>query len=119
MHGYESESEVNTLSILRDQDCLGCVSSIHLLGLFSTTVTMRRPFSPSRFSPSAKRPRSCAGHGRTFEADTVITEAMNVSPKRAETNVRRWRGVKLSALDKDISKKESKFSSIPLARIAG
>lgn len=78
----------NTLSYALG-DCLGCASSIHRLGLFSTTVTARCPSSPPRASPSAKRPRSCAGQGRTLDAETVTTDARNVRPNRVDTILRR------------------------------
>ncbi|KAJ3485361.1 hypothetical protein NLI96_g5025 [Meripilus lineatus] len=72
---------------------VGAFSSIHLLGLFSTTIFLLA-LAPSPDSPSAKRPMVRAGHGRTSEAVTVTTDAAAVSPNRYETNARRWRGEK-------------------------
>ena len=102
---HRPEGELWTPSLIRkagygctlDWDAFGTglVSSIHLLGLFSTTVTPFLPFIPSIMAepcafPSACRPR-CAGQGRKADAETVTTDARNVKPKREEMNVRRWR----------------------------
>jgi hypothetical protein len=71
---------------------LGCVSSIHLLGLFATVIRLLpdliSAWTPS--SESAKRPLyGRAGHGRILDADTVTTATADVNIKSEETNVRR------------------------------
>ena len=82
----------------------GLVSSIHLLGFFSTTVTPLRPLACmlawASGEPSRYRPRvGWAGHGRIADAETVTTDARNVRPKRDEMKVRRWRWLRLSVRD--------------------
>jgi hypothetical protein len=67
-------------------------SSIHLLGLL-TTSTFGVLWSLSA-SESAQRDLSLlAGHGSIVDANTVTTDAKNVTPKRDVTNERRWRDV--------------------------
>ncbi len=78
---------------------VGGFSSIHLLGLFSTTA-FRLLLAPFSYSPSAKRPVLLrSGHGKTSDAATVMTDARAVRPNRYETNVRRWPGVSRNARD--------------------
>ena len=84
----------------------GLVSSIHLLGFFSTTVTPLRPLAcmPAWASgePSRYRPRvGWAGHGRIADAETVTTDARKVRPKREVRNFRRWRWFRLSTRESD------------------
>ena len=66
----------------------GCLSSIHLLGRLAT-LTSAAPVVRLFWEPSAKRALcGLEGHGRILEADTVMTDAMNVRPNREETNRR-------------------------------
>ena len=84
----------------------GLVSSIHLLGFFSTTVTPLRPLACmlawASGEPSRYRPRvGWAGHGRIADAETVTTDARKVRPKREVRNFRRWRWFRLSTRESD------------------
>lgn len=73
--------------------CDDGTSSIHLLGLL-TTSTFGTLCTLSVFFASAQRDRSLlAGHGRTVDANTVTTDAKKVTPNRDVTNERRCRVV--------------------------
>lgn len=72
---------------------LGYFSSIHRLCLFSTITRRESGFPGLASIESARRILVLlAGHGSTLEAATVAIEPKNVSPKRDETNERRWVG---------------------------
>lgn len=79
--------------LLADDDGI-FASSIHLLGLL-TTSTFVVLWSLSASFDSAQRDLSLlAGQGRIVDANTVATEAKNVTPNRVVTNERRCRDVR-------------------------
>lgn len=86
---------------------LGRLSWIQRRGRFSMMTFVPPLLNLSPSTPSAERIRELrAGHGRTADADTVIKEAKNVSPKSEEMNDRRWLLVNRSGLNMTTFRKD-------------